>query len=607
VEPILTANRIWRAKHTSPLTLAAEAWLAADRDPHKLYRGEQLKDAQAQAEAHPGELAELEKEFIDESLERARLESAKRQRLALFGTMGLLVVFLILAVWALYSAGQARVARDRSDQARATAEAASEIAIAEREEARFQRDRAAAAQAEAEAASETAIAEREEARIQRDRAAAAQADAEAARTEIQRLLEQKKYLSETGWGVIFAHDADPAVRQALSELLDHRREQATREQANYYKEYTASDGYRTGETAQEFLERQGASIGPVDPGEVPYYLLIVGDPESIPYEFQYQLDTKYAVGRIHFQELEDYENYARSVVQAESGEFELPRQVGMFSPVHEGERATELMYTALTEPLYQHLKQTKADWQVNASVKDDATKAQLARLLGGDQTPALLFNASHSVGFPLGDPRQITDQGAVVCQDWPFGGQGGGPAHYFSADDVDKDARLLGLIVFSFSEFGAGTPKQEDFWFQWYRERREIAPYAFVAPLPQRLLSHPAGGALAFIGHIENTWAFSVMQPGAATEREVAGTFSKAIDQLLDGYPVGAAMEPFDQRYAELAADLTAALRENEFKLPESDDELIDMLTMVTDARNYVIIGDPAVRLMVAEGTGTIE
>ena len=70
-----------------------------------------------------------------------------------------------------------------------------------------------------------------------------------------------KNLAETGWGVIFAYGANPAIREVLGELLSLRQKQATLKKENYYKEYLGVDAYRPGESKLDFLARHGAGPG----------------------------------------------------------------------------------------------------------------------------------------------------------------------------------------------------------------------------------------------------------------------------------------------------------------------------------------------------------
>ena len=125
-------------------------------------------------------------------------------------------------------------------------------------------------------------------------------------------------LAQTGWGVVFPSSSDPAVAAALQPLLDLRREQVGTDLAHGFRIFAGADGVRPGESKTKFLARHGVGFGPADPERMPYYLLLVADPEAIPYRFQYELDVTYAVGRIHFDTVEGYANYARSVVEAET-------------------------------------------------------------------------------------------------------------------------------------------------------------------------------------------------------------------------------------------------------------------------------------------------
>lgn len=405
-------------------------------------------------------------------------------------------------------------------------------------------------------------------------------------------------------------DAEP-LRQALAPLLELRRAQAARLDERLYREIGGADGYREGETTTPFLERLKAGPGPVDPTRVPYYLLLVGSPEAVPFRLQYQLGVQHAVGRLDFDTLEEIRRYAESVVAAETGPggggAGRARRAVFFAPAHPGDEATRMSSRWLVPPLASSLQEERFGWQVETVPGPAATRARLAELLGAEgpgEAPAVVFTAGHGVGFPSGDPLQAEHQGALVCQDWPGPGGGGlERPHWLAAEDVGGDARPAGLVAFFFACFGAGTPREDDFTRQaaGAGERRQLAPRSFVSRLPQRLLGHPRGGALAVVGHVERAWDYSFLWESTGSQTEV---FASALRRLLEGHPLGSALEFFGQRYAQLAAMLSEENEALGFGKTLDEALLARLWTAARDARNFTLLGDPAVRVAGPAGRG---
>jgi hypothetical protein len=389
-------------------------------------------------------------------------------------------------------------------------------------------------------------------------------------------------LASAGWAAVFHVQTPQAVRAALAPLLERRRDQA----GPLYRTFE----YSSGMSVIEFLARYGAGPGPADPEKVPYYLLLVGGPDYISFEFQQHL-VQYAVGRVAFDTPEGYAAYARAVVRAESEPARRPARAVVFAPEHPNDPYTRRLTSVVTRPLLEQLRVLRE--QVIAILAEEATKTRLLDLLWDRAAPRLLFAAGHTIGFPAGQPSplQAPRQGAIVCQDWqgPGGEWAGRPvpqSSCFSGDDLTP-SDLGGLIAVLHGSFTAGTDSDR-------------ADLPFVAALPQRLLGNPDGAALAVIGVVG---LCRTPTPASPTGWPLSG-LNRLLTGLVKGDPVGHATEAIRFGYAEFAASLSEQLMDRRYGKAPDDRALAGLWAANNDARSYIILGDPAVRLS-GDGPGS--
>lgn len=417
-------------------------------------------------------------------------------------------------------------------------------------------------------------------------------------------------LSQAGWGVLFGPSVDQRIKDALRPLLDRRKAQTADEKL--FRVFDGPTGFLPGDTAQTWLTRQGVRLDVVDPQlGVPFFILIVAAPEEISFEFQYVLDLYWAVGRLWFPTADEFRQYADSVVRYET----MPapattRQTAVFATCHDGDGATRAFSAQVASPLVNGAGPIAPLGQrqkfalrpfLGESASGAATKDTLGNIFKGSIAggpPALLFSGSHGISFPAGDPRQEASQGALICQDWEGGGSIG-PNDCFDASDLSSNAKVHGMIHILFACYGAGWPRYDNF------KRLDVAPKEIatgpmIGRLPQALLAHPNGGALAVLGHVDRAWAYSFQSDKGSPQTQ---GFRDVMARLMRGDRLGQATDQFNLRWAALSTELAEMLNQMNLGLQLSPPRLGNQWVARDDARNYIVFGDPAVRLRVEDMT----
>lgn len=149
--------------------------------------------------------------------------------------------------------------------------------------------------------------------------------------------------------------------------------------------------------------------GPAGPGrEPPFYFLILGSPQRIPFGFQMTLHAAAAVGRIHYDTPEEYRAYFRKLLGRKRG----IRGLDIFAPCHD--EATEMATAKFALPL--------ADWACRKRLacrtiidargaRKRATRAGFEAL--GQASDRLLFAIGHGLFEPR--PGRAELIGALCC------------------------------------------------------------------------------------------------------------------------------------------------------------------------------------------------
>lgn len=402
-------------------------------------------------------------------------------------------------------------------------------------------------------------------------------------------------VKKAGWAVVFHKEEDEAVRKEVMRLYEHRRQLIADDTHVKVLEYNGEPGWL------QWLAKYQVAAGSVKPWRIPYYLLLVGGPQRFPFDFCQMLSLEYAVGQLHFGDVAGYARYVDSLIAYEAGDAKPRSREAIFFRTNR-DLATKLSAEHLIAPLADGVPAQNGDPAQEAIAEskgfttrrlwdDDATAPKLAEVFAppADRTPpAFLFSATHGTGFVQPNPAQQPGlQGALQCQD----------DTHFGADLLATTAnvRVHGLIAFLFACYSAGTPRYDQYVTRSDRTPLQIAEQPFLAALPKALLSHPQGGALACIGHVERAWSYSFSTNKLGDQLI---PYQNAVRRILGGLPVGYALTDMRQRYANLAASVGNTLEEiRKFGKQVDDRQLVADWAARNDAGGYIVIGDPAVCL----------
>lgn len=359
--------------------------------------------------------------------------------------------------------------------------------------------------------------------------------------------------------------------------------------------------------------------------EVPLYALLLGDLMETSAELQHVLARDTLVGRVHFADgqgdldLSAYAAYAEKVVRhATTGTPETKADY-LFYTAPDGTSATVTGKDRLVTPGIEASRERVAAGKLPAASVEELEADTVSKLLGAmdRKRPGVLLSVSHGLGAPRrgwrSEEEQWRRQGAMVVD----------AGEVLEAEALAGQPFLPGGMWFLLACFGAGTP-QASVYKAWLTELASASAYSgnlasvekslpsggqrpFLAMLPQAALASPRG-PLAVIGHLDLAWTYGFSSKQDITKGRKERIL-EPLEKLVSGSRAGVALGKLMIDYAEVNHELMEEYQRDKDarinNLPGTIDPVAQAHRWMlrNDLRGYILLGDPAARLPLAQNT----
>lgn len=336
--------------------------------------------------------------------------------------------------------------------------------------------------------------------------------------------------------------------------------------------------------------------------EVPGYLVLCDTFENLPIEFQFVLNAFGVTGRLWFDDPADLESYVDKVLRLERGEMATGKGCTVASPVDD--TVTFADRQNIIDPLLE-LPESK-DLALQSLLAGDFTEQTLLERAASSRFLALYC---HGLGLSRDEWDERPGlQGSFVLRFDSKEDDG-----LLTFDEVAAHPFVPGGIVFTPACMGGGSMSNSDYcaWIDSEGLAGYMGGRTEISAISRSMLASPQGPA-AIVAHFDVSMASSAPMYNAMSQEYDLQTLlhQQFVRHLAAGWTVGRATKPFrwaaGAYYAQAIYLFGQMMGTNPYMgtsgvrktIGGAVNSMNQYHVTATDMRNFLVLGDPAVRLV---------